>query len=225
MAPVLAPRHARRPAVNHLPSDQDRLAMDRGPHDQHRQTSRLRCYSCNELGHYCSRCPKRSLFASQQPGASLPGAHSKQDGARRGGTVNRVYCPDIVVDTGATQTLVHKRLVCIDDVLDGEVDIKCAHDNTVSYPLAGVKIEMGGRANCRCLVDSTSIRLVGMGRTRIDYLSGGHPSQRHRDTRRGSLHNDPISGTPNRNSRDVNRGQLRTHWQRVTHRRADTGTG
>ena len=59
--------------------------------------------------------------------------------------MNGVYCPDILIDTGATQTLVHSRLVTDEDILDDEVTIKCAHGDTVAYPLAAVKINIAGR--------------------------------------------------------------------------------
>ena len=49
------------------------------------------------------------------------------------------------MDTGATQTLVRKGLVADDDIVDGEVTIRCAHGDTVSYPLAVVKINIGGK--------------------------------------------------------------------------------
>ena len=61
------------------------------------------------------------------------------------GTINGIYCTDILVDTGATQTLVHKDLVTDDDILDGEVTIGCAHGDTSSYPLAAININIGGK--------------------------------------------------------------------------------
>ena len=59
--------------------------------------------------------------------------------------MNGTYCPDILIDTGATQTLVHRRLVTEDDIVDAEVSIKCAHGDTVAYPLAAVKITIDGK--------------------------------------------------------------------------------
>ena len=59
--------------------------------------------------------------------------------------MNGIYCPDIVIDTGATQTLVHRKLVTDEDILDDTVDIKCAHGDTMSHPLAAVKITIGGK--------------------------------------------------------------------------------
>ena len=83
---------------------------------------------------------QRSLYCGQL-GTRAP----EQDKAHRHGTVNGIYCRDIVVDTGATQTLVHKALVTDDDILEGEVTIRCAHGDTTSYPLAVVKINIGGK--------------------------------------------------------------------------------
>ena len=66
-----------------------------------------------------------------------------QRGKRK--TINGVYCTDILVDTGAAQTLVPRDLVTDDNILDGEVTIRCAHGDTASYPLAAVKINIGGK--------------------------------------------------------------------------------
>ena len=60
----------------------------------------------------------------------------------RHGTVNGIFCTDILVDTGATKTLVRKELVSNEDILDGETTIRCAHGDIVSYPLAAA---LGGR--------------------------------------------------------------------------------
>ena len=49
------------------------------------------------------------------------------------------------MDTGATQTRVREDLVADDDILDGEVTIRCAHGDTASYPLTVVKISIGGK--------------------------------------------------------------------------------
>ena len=105
---------------------------------------RVKCYNCNERGHYASSCPRRALYCEPQ-NVTAQDSNTGNNRARRGEIVNGVYCPDILVDTGATQTMVHKGLVTGDDILDGEVNIKCAHGDTVSYPLAVIKITMEGR--------------------------------------------------------------------------------
>ena len=73
------------------------------------------------------------------------GQPKQADRVRRQGMIKGIYCADILVDTGATQTLVHKDLVTDDDILDGEVTIRCAHGDTSSYPLAAIKLNIGGK--------------------------------------------------------------------------------
>ena len=104
---------------------------------QGRDISAVKCFNCNEKGHYASSCSRRSMYCGQPEGEA--------DRARRSGTINGTYCTDILVDTGTTQTLVHSGLVTNDDILDGEVTIRCAHGDTSSYPLAAVKINIGGK--------------------------------------------------------------------------------
>ena len=106
-----------------------------------RSTDGVRYFNCNERVHISSTCPKRSLYCS---GSKLGITSSGPEMARRQWTVNGVFCPDILVDTGATQTVVRKELVTDDDILDGEVMIQCAHGDTASYPLAVVKIYIEG---------------------------------------------------------------------------------
>lgn len=78
---------------------------------------KVRCYACNEKGFYASSCPKRSYSAQANTAPT-------EDRARRGGVVNGIYCPDILVDTGATQTLAHKILLTSEDFLDDTVEIR-----------------------------------------------------------------------------------------------------
>jgi hypothetical protein len=56
-----------------------------------------------------------------------------------------VYCTDILVNAGATQTLVRKDLVADDNILDGKVTTRCVHGDIASYPLAVAKITIGGK--------------------------------------------------------------------------------
>lgn len=106
----------------------------KGSRPQTRDSTVVRCYNCN---HYSSNCPKKALYCGRPEG--------DDNRARRRGTVNGVYCTDILVDTGATHTMVRKDLVAGDDMLDGEVTIRCVHGDTTSYPLAVVKINIGGK--------------------------------------------------------------------------------
>ena len=119
---------------------QQPTTTSKGSRPQNRDITAVRCFNCNEKAHFSSSCPKRSLYCGQPEGGA-----DGQDRACRHGTVNGVYCTDILVDTGATQTLVRKDLVADDDILDGKVTIRCAHGDTAFYPLAVVKINVGGK--------------------------------------------------------------------------------
>ena len=49
----------------------------------------------------------------------------------------------IVLDTGAAKIMIHRDLVPVEKVSRETVDIKCAHGNVVSYPLAEVSMSVG----------------------------------------------------------------------------------
>ena len=127
------------PRTSHEMRHQKTSQPYQGPRDSRpplTDTRGVRCFNCSKKGHYASNCPKRSLYCGPRDAT----AQNIRQKAERGGTVNGIYCPDIVIDTGATQTLVHRKLVTDEDILDDTVDIKCAHGDTTSYPLAAVKI-------------------------------------------------------------------------------------
>ena len=75
----------------------------------------------------------------------------RQTSAARGqglytsGKVEGMPVECIVLDTGCSTTLVRSNLVPQDKVLEGEiVAIRCAHGDTVLYPLALVDLEING---------------------------------------------------------------------------------
>ena len=103
-----------------------------------------RCFECGKLGHISTRCPSRALYSE---GRQCPGGEGMlpDSGAiHRSGTVDGSPMTDILLDTRCTRTLVHQRLVprgrC-----NGEVVIRCAHGDEVSYPLTVVEIAVGGQ--------------------------------------------------------------------------------
>ena len=61
----------------------------------------VKCFSCNEQGHIATNCPKRSLYCDQAE--TRPRG---QERVCRHRTINGIFCTDILVDTGATKTLV-----------------------------------------------------------------------------------------------------------------------
>ena len=51
-----------------------------------------------------------------------------------------------MLDTGCSQTMVHSRLIPSDQLLEGDgVVVRCAHGDSVLYPLCNVRIELEGR--------------------------------------------------------------------------------
>ena len=119
-------------------------AGGQGPRRDYRQ---VRCYNCSQWGHTANRCPNRALYCGtgrlkrsrpQEPDAMEPGI-------TRGGVVEGRFVTDILLDTECSRTLVKKHLVPPEKILEGEaVMIRCAHGDTVLYPLAEVDMELQG---------------------------------------------------------------------------------
>ena len=61
----------------------------------------------------------------------------------RVGLVEGVVVSDILLDTGCSRTMVQSELVPEDRIIPGEaVTVKCAHGDTVLYPLAMVTLTL-----------------------------------------------------------------------------------
>ena len=89
-----------------------------------------------------SNCLHKVVFCSLLP----PHAGTQQqDRVCHKGTVNGIFTQDIVVDTVANKTLVHRKFVTPADMVEGEITISCAHGDSVSYPLAAIQVSLGGR--------------------------------------------------------------------------------
>ena len=119
-----------------------RTHVNSRPSDQNSRPQDVKCYNCSAKGHLSHNCPQKALFSSTTPAIVT---NKRQERAYQRGTINGVYCKDIVVDTGASKTLVRSDLVTQDDILEGVVNIQCAHGDIVSYPLAAVKIAVEGK--------------------------------------------------------------------------------
>ena len=94
---------------------------------------KVKCFNCGVQGHVSSRCPERGFYCKDQGSRSTT----------RTGTVEGQMVSDIVLDTGCSRTMVHRDLVDGRKYLNGEaVTVRCAHGDTVLYPLAEVGLTL-----------------------------------------------------------------------------------
>ena len=93
------------------------------------------CYTCGNRGHMSMQCPSRPTINVD----ALP----KKTEVYRTGIVGGVPVTDIVLDTGCSQTLVHRDLVPDEHLSGEEVAIHCAPGDVLKYPVANVQLMIG----------------------------------------------------------------------------------
>ena len=99
----------------------------------------IKCFNCKQEGHIAVNCPSEPAMLCESRVHSEPGTW------RRSGKVEGKYVQEIVLDTGCKRTMVHQELVPPENILEGDVaTIRCAHGDTVLYPLAKVQMEVDG---------------------------------------------------------------------------------
>ena len=125
----------------------------------------MKCFKCQRYGHIALKCPNQAYYCStyaRRPvpyalataagdavyGAGTSTLSTVTSGAARSGLVNGSPVSDIILDTGCTQTMVHKSLVDARFLLSEHVCIRCAHGDVSSHPTAIVDIDVGGH-KCR----------------------------------------------------------------------------
>ena len=107
---------------------------------QERPRYEVTCFNCGQKGHVSTRCPSNALFCG------VRGRRPQEQGVHRHGVVEGRYVGDILLDTGCSRTLVRKDLVPDKKMREGDaVTIRCAHGDTVLFPLAEVQMEVSGR--------------------------------------------------------------------------------
>lgn len=112
----------------------------------HRQGTdkKIKCYTCGEWGHIAMNCPSNALFCKDEKTEDVLGTEAG-DEALRQGTVEGVPV-QILLDTGSARTLVRRDLVPEGKVLaDETVVVRCAHGESVRYPLADLEIAVQGK--------------------------------------------------------------------------------
>ena len=177
MASLIIAKTRHKPRLMAHDSNPNQTREAKGQHNHSRRSSDTgqrpgdypKFYNCNEKGHLSYNCPQRALFSNQ---ASAKNRQLQQERAYQRGTINGVYCTDIVVDTGASKTLVRGDLITPDDIVDGEITIQCAHGDAVSYPLAAVKITLDGKdiITHAAVAKSPRSRTSGLGRAGANAL-------------------------------------------------------
>ena len=94
----------------------------------------IHCFTCGKKGHIARHCRTNALVCIGLPGDM-----------RHEGTVNGQSAKNIMLDTGCSRTMVHRNLVSEAQILDGEsAVVRCAHGDSVLYPMAEVNIEVDG---------------------------------------------------------------------------------
>ncbi len=125
-----------------------RPARSSGPRESNKPTTGgedkfkdVTCWKCFQKGHIAVNCPgakamfcdatqrrkRRSYLRSVQPRL-----------------VEGVAVSDNMLDTGSNKTLVKRDLVPAQKLVEGEIPIRCAHGDIITYPIAKIEIEMGG---------------------------------------------------------------------------------
>eukprot|EP00731_Ephydatia_muelleri_P034136 Em0048g12a len=115
----------------------------------------IRCFNCKETGHMARDCPSNALFGEEQG----------MLGIKHSGVVEGKAVEDIMLDTGCSRTMVRGDLVPGERLLEGRCAVvRCAHGDTVVYPMAQICLEVDGhKINTAAAVSNTLPMAVLLG--------------------------------------------------------------
>ena len=141
------------PVTAHKPSpdlgrDKEHIRQFKRPK---RDLKYIECFNCHQKGHYSSNCPHNAMYCTERK-ANYTGTSIVREwqgvakpGVVKPGFIEGKYVRDILLDTGCSRTLVRQDLVPEKSRLQAEVvAIRCAHGDTVLYPLAQVQVKIDG---------------------------------------------------------------------------------
>ena len=132
----------------------------------------VKCFNCEKSGHIAVNCPNTQVYFCSE----------KEDtGVYRSGLVEGQEVEKILLDTGCSRTMVHRALVPGHKYLEGDaVTIRCAHGDTVLYPLAKIDMAVDGMPIKVAAAMSETLPvpvLLGTDVTELTQLLGGADSE------------------------------------------------
>ena len=131
------PEDGSKPPSKHKPRDTDPATKqkswdpERGP----------KCYGCQQWGHIRAKCPEAE---STGYGGQFPHDESQSQWLMDG-AVNGNQSTALLLETGATRTFVHPRMLKDSDMLGWKKSFKTASDKFVSLPMAKAHVEVAGK--------------------------------------------------------------------------------
>ena len=129
----------------------DRGASQRPPEKFRRDLKDIQCFNCHQKGHYSSNCPHNAMYCrgnkAERKDKVIYKVEKSDTEMLKAGIIEGNATRNILLDTGCSRTLVHRDFVPSQKLLEGEaLAIRCAHGDTVLYPLARVTVEIDGQA-------------------------------------------------------------------------------
>ena len=133
------------------------MAADRSRGEQ----NNVKCYNCGHGGHISTKCPSAAPFCRlEQPKQVLPASQSgfKPSSVCRSGLVEEIQVDQIMLDTSCSRTILRQDLVPESKITEGDVaTIRCAHGDTVLYPITQLQFGVDGIPMCVEAVVSKSL--------------------------------------------------------------------